>query len=141
MTEVQSSAPEAKPRRTLLNVVLWILQVVLALMYLFAGYQKTFGNLQVVVKSIFWVLSVPAPLVRFIGISELLGGIGLVLPALLKIRPQLTALAAAGLSLIMVGANIFHLVRGEFFVLPMTFVLLILVAFVAYGRWKLAELG
>ena len=141
MTEAQSSAPEAKPRRTLLNVVLWILQVVLALMYLFAGYQKTFGNLQVVVKSIFWVLSVPAPLVRFIGISELLGGIGLVLPALLKIRPQLTALAAAGLSLIMVGANIFHLVRGEFFVLPMTFVLLILVAFVAYGRWKLAELG
>ena len=141
MTEVQSSAPEAKPRRTLLNVVLWILQVVLALMYLFAGYQKTFGNLQVVVKSIFWVLSVPAPLVRFIGISELLGGIGLVLPALLKIRPQLTALAAAGLSLIMVGANIFHLVRGEFFVLPMTFVLLILVAFVAYGRWKLAPLG
>lgn len=137
----QAVSSETKPKRTSLNVVLWILQVILALMYVFAGYQKTFGNLQAIVKTIFWVLSVPAPLVRFIGISELLGGIGLVLPALLKIRPQLTALAAAGLSLVMVGANIFHISRGEFFVLPMTITFLILLAFLAYGRWKLAPPG
>ena len=75
---------------------------------------------------------------RFIGISELLGAIGLILPPLLKIRPQLTTLAAACLTLVMLLANIFHIVRGEFFVLPMTGAFLLLLAFIAYGRWKLS---
>lgn len=121
-----------------LNITLWVLQVVLAAMYLMAGYQKAFGDLAVVVKSIFWIAYTPAPLVRFIGISELLGAFGLILPAALKIRPQLTTLAAAGLSLIMLLANLMHTYRGEFFVLPMTLVMLAMAAFVAYGRWKLA---
>jgi putative oxidoreductase len=95
----------------------------------------------VIVKSIFWVAYTPALLVRFIGVSELLGAIGLVLPAALKIRPQLTTLAAAGLSLIMLLANLMHIYRGEFFVLPMTLVLLALAAFVAYGRWKLTPVA
>jgi putative oxidoreductase len=115
-----------------------VLQVVLAAMYLMAGYQKAFGDLAVVVKSIFWVAYTPAPLVRFIGTCELLGAVGLILPAALKIRPQLTTLAAAGLSLIMLLANIMHIYRGEYYVLPMTLLLLAMAAFVAYGRWKLA---
>jgi hypothetical protein len=103
-----------------------------------AGYQKAFGDLAVVVKTIFWVAYTPAPLVRFIGTCELLGAVGLILPAALKIRPQFTTLAAAGLSLIMLLANILHIYRGEYYVLPMTLLLLAMAAFVAYGRWKLA---
>ena len=121
-----------------LNITLWVIQVVLAVMYLMAGYQKAFGDLAVVVKTIFWVAYTPAPLVRFIGTCELLGAVGLILPAALKIRPQLTTLAAAGLSLIMLLANIMHIYRGEYYVLPMTLLLLAMAAFVAYGRWKLA---
>ena len=121
-----------------LNITLWVIQVVLAAMYLMAGYQKAFGDLAVVVKTIFWVAYTPAPLVRFIGTCELLGAVGLILPAALKIRPQLTTLAAAGLSLIMLLANIMHIYRGEYYVLPMTLLLLAMAAFVAYGRWKLA---
>ncbi len=121
-----------------LNITLWVLQVVLAAMYLMAGYQKTFGDLDVVVKTIFWIAYTPAPLVRFIGVSELLGAIGLILPAALKIRPQLTTLAAAGLTTIMLLANLMHIYRGEYFVLPMTLLLFAMAAFVAYGRWKLA---
>ena len=121
-----------------LNITLWVIQVVLAVMYLMAGYQKAFGDLAVVVKTIFWVAYTPAPLVRFIGTCELLGAVGLILPAALKIRPQLTTLAAAGLSLIMLLANIMHIYRAEYYVLPMTLLLLAMAAFVAYGRWKLA---
>ena len=121
-----------------LNITLWVIQVVLAVMYLMAGYQKAFGDIAVVVKTIFWVAYTPAPLVRFIGTCELLGAVGLILPAALKIRPQLTTLAAAGLSLIMLLANILHIYRGEYYVLPMTLLLLAMAAFVAYGRWKLA---
>ncbi len=140
MSHAQTLTSDAMPRRMALNITLWILQVILALMFLTAGVQKAFGNLQEVVKSIFWVLSLPAPMVRFIGISELMGAIGLVLPAALRIRTQLTTLAATGLSLIMLGANIFHISRGEFFVLPMTLTLLVLSAFIAYGRWKLVPI-
>jgi putative oxidoreductase len=120
-----------------LNIALWVLQVMLAAMYLMAGYQKTFGDIDVVVKTIFWVGYTPTPLVRFIGISELLGALGLILPTALKIRPWLTTLAAAGLSTIMLLANLMHIYRDEYFVLPMTLTIFVMVLFVAYGRWKL----
>ncbi len=125
-------------KRSKLNIVLWILQVLLALLFLDAGFLKTFKPIQEIAPTIFWAPLLPEPLVRFIGISELLGALGLILPRALKIRPQLTTLAAAGLSLVMLLANIYHIYRGEFFVLPMTGILLFLSAFVAYGRWKLS---
>ncbi len=134
----QTISTETKPQNSKLNILLWVLQILLAAMYLMAGYQKAFGDLSVVVKTIFWVGYTPVPLVRFIGISELLGAIGLILPAALKIRPQLTTLAAAGLSTIMLLGNLMHIYRDEFFVLPMTLTMLAVVLFVAYGRWKLA---
>ena len=127
-----------QPSNKKLGVFLWVLQIVLAVMYLMAGIQKAFGDLSVVVKTIFWIAFTPPLLVRFIGVSELLGAIGLILPAALKIRPQLTTLAAAGLALIMLLANLMHIYRGEFFVLPMTLLMFAMAGFVAYGRWKLA---
>ncbi len=128
----QSQAKSSK-----LNIALWILQVLLAILYLNAGFLKTFKPIQEIAAQIFWAPRLPELLVRFIGVSELLGAFGLILPAAFKIRPQLTTLAAAGLTLIMLLANIYHIAQGEFFVLPMTGALLILAAFVAYGRWKL----
>ena len=127
-----------QPSNKKLGVFLWVLQIVLAVMYLMAGIQKAFGDLSVVVKTIFWIAFTPPLLVRFIGVGELLGAIGLILPAALKIRPQLTTLAAAGLALIMLLANLMHIYRGEFFVLPMTLLMFAMAGFVAYGRWKLA---
>jgi hypothetical protein len=103
-----------------------------------AGYLKTFRPIMEIAPTIFWAPSLPEPLVRFIGISELLGAVGLILPALLKIRPQLTTMAAAALTLVMFVANVFHIVRGELFVLPMTLAFLFVAAFIAYGRWKLS---
>jgi len=129
---------QTQKKRPALNIVLWVLQVLLAFAYLNAGYLKTFRPIEEIAPTIFWAPSLPELLVRFIGISELLGAIGLILPALLKIRPQFTALAAAALALVMLLANIFHVARGEFAVLPMTGLLLLLLAFIAYGRWKLS---
>ena len=107
-------------------------------MYANAGFLKAFKPIAEIAPAIFWVNYVPEPLVRFIGVCELLGSIGLILPAVLRIRPQLTTLAAAGLAVIMLLANLMHMIRGEFFVLPMTIPILCAALFVAYGRWKLA---
>jgi hypothetical protein len=81
-----------------------------------------------------WTAEVGAGMVRFIGISELLGGLGLVLPSLTRIQPRLTALAALGLVVVMVLAAGFHVTRGEFQHVPMNLVLGGLAAFVAWGR-------
>ena len=129
---------QTQRKRSVVNIVLWILQVLMAITYLNAGYLKTFRPIMEIALTIFWAPSLPEPLVRFIGISELLGATGLILPALLKIRPQLTTLAAVALSLVMLLATIYHIVKGEFFVLPMTLAFLFILAFIAYGRWKLS---
>ena len=82
-----------------------------------------------------WVAELPN-LVRFIGISELLGGIGVLLPAILRIKPMLTPLAALGLVVVQIFAAIFHLSRGEMSALPINFFLMALAAFVLWGRYR-----
>ncbi len=129
---------QTQKKSSKLNIVLWILQALLALLYLNAGFLKTFKPIQEIAPQIFWAPRLPESLVRFIGISELLGAIGLILPGMLKIRSQFTTLAAAGLTLVMLLANIYHISQGDFFVLPMTGLLFFLLAFITYGRWKLS---
>ena len=129
-------APPRSKRRAL-NIVLWIVQALLALAYVTAGVQKAFFSFDTLVQTIFWVAYVPHPLVRFIGASELLGAIGLIVPGATGIKPRLTTLAAAALTLIMASATVLHGVRGESVALPTTITLFLLDAFVAYGRWKL----
>ena len=111
----------------------------LALLYASAGFMKTFRPIAEIAPIITWAPSLPEFLVRIIGISELLGAAGLILPAAFNIRPQLTTLAAAGIATIMLLANIFHVFRGEFFVLPMTGTLFVFASFVTYGRLKLVS--
>jgi hypothetical protein len=75
------------------------------------------------------------------GTAEILGGLGLILPGLPRIQTRLTPLAAAGLMLVMVGAIIYHSTRGEFTNIGMNVVLMLIMGFIAYGRWKLKPLS
>ncbi len=87
-----------------------------------------------------WANDVAAPFVRFIGVAELLGGIGLILPAIMGIQSWLTIAAALGLVVVMVSASFFHASRREYQNIGMNVVLLLLAAFVVLGRWVLALL-
>lgn len=99
-----------------------------------AGFMKSTQPIETLGATLPWVNGVPAALVRFIGISELAGGLGLILPQLTGIRPQLTPLAAWGLALVMVLAAIFHISQGEYPAVAFNAVLGGLAAFTAYKR-------
>lgn len=120
-----------------MNIALWIAQGLLAAMFLMAGTMKTFQTAKA--KAQFpWAKDRSEEYVRFIGISELLGAFGLILPMLTGILPWLTPIAAVGLSLIQLLA-IFteHLPKKEYSIIPMNLVLLVLAVFVVAGRWIL----
>jgi hypothetical protein len=112
---------------------LWIVQGLLALIFLFAGGTKLVLPLEVLTAQ----MPLPGRLVRFIGVAEVLGAIGLILPGLLRIRPGLTPLAAAGLVIIMIGATVLTLASGDVALALIPLVVGLLSAFVAYGRWRL----
>jgi len=122
-----------------MNTGLWGVQVVLAAMFLMAGVTKGF-QYERAKASLPWVKDVTKGLVTFIGISELLGGVGLLLPATAGLFPWLTPLAATGIALIMVLAAGFHARRGETHGIVLNLVLLVLAVFVAYGRWFIRPL-
>ena len=118
-----------------MDIALWIIQAVLALMYVSAGVLKTFA-VPKVKEQMPWAKKHSVNFIRFVGISELLGAIGLILPMLTGILPWLTPVAALGLVLVQILA-IFteHLPEKEYKALPMNVVLALLAAFVAYGRF------
>jgi putative oxidoreductase len=120
-----------------MNILLWLVQLVLAAAFGMAGFMKSTQPVDALLQAgIAWASQVPLPLVRFIGIAELAGAIGLILPAATKIKPALTPLAALGLLTVMILAMAFHLSRGEGQALPINMVLGGLAAFVAWGRTK-----
>lgn len=123
-----------------LIISLWVAQSVLAAMYIMAGSMKSFQPIESLSAMLPWVSSTPPELVRFIGISELAGGIGLLLPAILRIKPVLTPIAATGLVVVQVLAIFFHISRGESSVLGMNIILVAIAAFVAWGRFKKAPI-
>ncbi len=120
---------------------LWIVQVLLALAFVAAGVMKLTMPVDQLAQNMVWVSAVPVWLVRFIGLAELAGGLGIILPALTRIQPHLTPLAGAGLVLVQILAIGFHLTRGEFSYIVVNIVLLALAAFVAYGRWQVAPIA
>lgn len=123
-----------------INIVLWIAQGLLAVMFMMAGIMKASQPIDALAESLPWVTSTPLALVRFIGISELLGGIGLLIPSFFRFKPFLTVWAALGLALVMVFAAVFHATRGEFPGIGMNLVLLGIALFIAWGRSKKAPI-
>ena len=123
-----------------MNIALWIIQVLLAGMYGMAGSMKAFTPDKVRTNpQMTWAHDKQDGYIRFVGISELLGAVGLIIPALTGILPWLTPLAAVGLALIQVLA-IFtvHLPKKEYQVVPVNVVLLVLAIVAAYGRFTLS---
>ncbi len=118
-----------------MNIVLWILQVVLALAFAMTGISKLTQPKEKLAAQMGWVEEFSQGTVRLIGLVELLAAIGLLLPALTGILPILTPLAALGLVLVMVGAMLTHQRRKETPMVGVNLVLLLLAAFVAYGRF------
>ena len=116
------------------NVLLWTAQVLLALVFLFAGGLKLAMPLAALAK----VAPLPAWFLKCIGAAEATGAIGLILPWALRIRPELTPIAAAGLVIIMAGATVVSLAIGPVAPALVPAVVGILAAFVAHGRWRQA---
>ena len=121
-----------------MNIVLWIVQILLALLFLFAGGTKlilpsevlqSMGSPNQIMLSGFFI--------KFIGVCEVLGALALILPGLLRKRPSLTPLAAVGLAIIMIGAVVLSIAADGVVAGLVPLIVLTLCAFVAYGRFRL----
>lgn len=122
-------------RSKFLHITLWIFQVLLGAMFLVAGFSKTFTPVDKLAENMPWVTDFSTGMVRFIGISEFLGGLGLILPSLLRIRPKLTPLAAIGITVIMVLAAAYHISKGETEAIVTNAVIAAAALFIAWGRY------
>ena len=127
-----------------MKVALWVIQSLMAAAFLLAGSMKLLMPMDQIVEQMPFAATVPAVLVRFIGIAEITGAVGLVAPALLRIKPWLTPLAASGLGVVMAMAAGLHLARQEYMSIGITGLFFALLMFVAWGRFKaepIAERG
>ena len=120
-----------------MNIVLWIIQILLALLFLFGGVMKLIMPIEAMTQQV----HLPGLFLRFIGVCEVLGGIGLIVPAMVRIRPQLTPLAAALLVIIMIGAVVLTLMTGTIGLALIPLVTGLLLLFVAYGRRQLVPIA
>ena len=116
-----------------MNITLWILQVLLALMFLWHGVLFVSPPPEIVAQM---NAALPRWFQLFLGTAEVLAAIGLTLPGLTRIRPGLVPAAAAGIMIVMVCATVLHLWRREFGPAVTTIVLLLMATVVAYGRWR-----
>ena len=125
-----------------MNIALWIVQVLLALMFLFAGGTKLVMSPEAMAAmGSPNQVHLPGLFLKFLGVVEVLGALGLILPGIFRTRTGLTPLAALGLFIIMVGAVIITIMGDGVGAAVVPFVCGLLCAFVAYGRWKLRPLG
>lgn len=123
-----------------MNISLWMAQVLLGVMFLMSGFMKATMPIQKLSAIVPWTGGVPLALVRFIGVADLLGGIGLLLPSLLRIKPTLTVWAGLGLAIVMLLAIPFHISRAESPMIGMNAMFMLLALFVAWGRWRKAPI-
>jgi len=115
-----------------MTTALWMTQISLGAAFTLAGIFKAIGY-ERAKTTMPWVGAVPERLVRFIGVSELLGGLGLILPLATGVAPFITPLAALGLAATMLLAAAFHARRGELRAIPVNVVLFAMAAFVSHG--------
>ena len=121
-----------------METTLWTSQVLWGVFFSITGFGKILWYKPALwnqaLQEVPWLSAVPQDLAIFIGICEFLGGVGLILPAMTGVKPKLTPLAAIGLTLVMILASVFHIVRGEYNFLPINLVLGGVAAFIAYER-------
>lgn len=117
-----------------MNIALWVAAVLVALLFAMAGFNKVAKSREDLAKMLPWTSEYPLGFTRFIGIAELLGALGLILPQATGIAPILTPIAAIGLAIIMALATVFHIKRGESKAIGMNLIILALSLFVAIGR-------
>ncbi len=122
-----------------MHALLWILQFLLGVYFIITGFVH-FIVPPGLPKPMAWMYELPTALHWLSGSAEILGGLGLILPGLVRFQTRLTPLAAAGLVLVMIGAALWHLSRGEFSNILMNAILGGIAAFIAYGRWRLRPL-
>jgi hypothetical protein len=120
-----------------MNRALWIIQGLLAALFVFAGGAKLVMPAEEMTKDI----ALPGMFLRFIGVAEVLGGLGLVLPGVTGILTQLAPLAAAGLAIIMAGATVISFSTGGVAAALFPLIVGLLLVFVAYGRWRSTPLS
>lgn len=124
-----------------LRITLWVLQVALGLFFMMVGYSHALAPFDEISQEAVWMQQVPRALSLFIGYAEVVGGLGLIVPAATRVAPWLTPLAAAGLATIMILALLFHVVRGEAGVVWLHALVAALALFVAWGRWRRAPIA
>jgi uncharacterized membrane protein YphA (DoxX/SURF4 family) len=118
-----------------MNTVLWIVQVLLSIVFFMSGAAKVMQPKEKLVTNMGWVEDFSDGPLKTIGLLEILGALGLILPDLTGLLPMLTPLAAVGLALTMVGALVTHLRRHEYPMAAGNLVLMALALFVAFGRF------
>ncbi|MCW2639042.1 MAG: hypothetical protein JWP76_1348 [Dactylosporangium sp.] len=118
-----------------MNIFLWILQVLLALAFLGAGTMKLITPKKKLRERMAYVDDFSEPTVKFIGGVEVIGALGLILPAATGIAPALTPIAATGLAIVMILAAIVHIRRGEAKQTPVNAVLFVIAAIIMWGRF------
>ena len=116
-----------------MNILLWVLQSLLALVFLAHGLMMIIPPEAVAAQM---NAALPRWFQLFVGISEVVAAVGLTLPGITRIQPWLVSAAAVGLMLVMISATVFHLQRGEISSAIVTLVLLAMSTFVAYMRWR-----
>jgi len=121
------------------NAALWVVQVILGALFIFAGGMKLVVPIAVLAKQM--PVALPAAFIHTIGVLEFAGGLGLILPGLLRFRPYLTPLAASGLVIIMSGAIGTSITTGPFKLAALPFAVGLLAASVAYGRARVVPLA
>ena len=124
---------QSKKSKTL-HIVLWILQVLLASVLLWAGFTKLFEPIVKLSTMWPWTGQAPVAFVKFTGVVDILGAMGLILPSLFRIQPKLTPIAAIALCVLMVCAIVFHVARGEASHIGINIMFIGIAAFVAWGR-------
>lgn len=134
---VSATPPAGKP----LQVALWVAQLLIFASFTLFGGMKFFMPVDQLAAMWVWPGEVPAWFLRLMGVIDFAGGVGVLLPALTRVRPGLTVLAALGCVLLQIAAMIFHLSRGEAPAIPLNIILLALSAFILWGRGKRAPIA
>lgn len=136
-----STLHSAPPAAKSLRIGLWIAQVLIFAAFTLFGYMKFFTPIDQLAAMWVWPGDVPPWFLRLMGLIDIAGGIGILLPALTRILPRLTVLAALGCVLLQIAAIIFHTSRGELPALPLNAILLPICLFILWGRGKKAPIA